>query len=180
MPGRSSPLVAMASWRSRHRLVRPESKLSRMADTRTPEQRSRIMSAVRHRDTGPEVDLRRSLHARGIRGWRCDYGGVPGRPDLAWPALRLAVFVDGAFWHGHPSRHRPGRSGRYWDEKIEQNVARDRRVDADLEARGWRVLRFWDFQVRRERQAIVGLIVEALKELVDLNSDGDAAWRRAL
>jgi DNA mismatch endonuclease (patch repair protein) len=91
----------------------------------------------------------------------------------------VAVFVDGAFWHGHLSRHRPGRSGRYWDEKIAANVARDRRVDSDLRALGWTVLRVWDFEVRRDGPAVVERVAAALAERA---SDGDSApsWQRAL
>jgi DNA mismatch endonuclease (patch repair protein) len=120
------------------------------------------MSAVRQRDTGPEIRLRQALWAHGVRGWRCHYSKVPGKPDLAWPGLRIAIFVDGAFWHGHPSRHRPGRSGEYWDTKIRNNVERDRRVDADLSSRGWHVLRFWDFEIRRDLDAVVDRISSAV------------------
>jgi DNA mismatch endonuclease (patch repair protein) len=133
-----------------------------MTDTRTPEQRSRIMAAVKRRDTTPEVCLRRALWAQGIRGWRCDYSRAPGRPDIAWPARRIAVFVDGAFWHGHPSRHKPGRSGEYWDKKIEANVARDRRVDRELEEEGWTALRFWDFEIKKDLDSVVARVVETL------------------
>jgi DNA mismatch endonuclease (patch repair protein) len=133
-----------------------------MADTRTPEQRRRIMAAVRQAGTEPEVALRRALYAAGIRGWRCNVRHVPGRPDLAWIGLRVAVFVDGAFWHGHPSRHRPGRSGAYWDDKIARNMERDRRVDDELRRRGWIVLRIWDFEVRRE----LGRVVECVEAAV--------------
>jgi DNA mismatch endonuclease, patch repair protein len=120
------------------------------------------MSAVKGKNTNPELVLRRALYAAGARGWRCHYARVPGRPDLAWPRRRLAVFVDGAFWHGHPSRHRPGRSGSYWDEKIAANVERDRRVDADLESRGWTVLRVWDFEIRSDLAAAVESVMKAL------------------
>lgn len=112
------------------------------------------MASVRQRDTAPEVALRRALYAAGVRGWRCNVRRLPGRPDLAWVGLRIAVFVDGAFWHGHPSRHRPGRSGRYWDEKIASNVARDRRVDRELQDLGWLVIRVWDFEVRKELPSV--------------------------
>ena len=137
--------------------------LGEMTDTRTPEQRSRIMAAVRGKNTSPELDLRRALFAAGIRGWRCHYRRVPGTPDLAWPARKVAVFVDGAFWHGHPSRHRPGRSGKYWDEKIAGNVERDRRVDAQLKEAGWAVLRLWDFEVKKQLDASV----EAVQSLLE-------------
>lgn len=126
-----------------------------MTDTRTPEQRRRIMAAVGSRNTTPEVRLRKALYAVGVRGWRCHYRRAPGTPDLAWPGSRVAVFVDGAFWHGHPSRHRPGRSGDYWDNKIARNVERDRQVDRELEALGWVVERIWDFEIRRDLDAVV-------------------------
>ena len=135
------------------------------------------MAAVRQRDTEPEVALRRALYAAGIRGWRCNWSGAPGRPDLAWPARRIAVFVDGAFWHGHPSRHRPGRSGSYWDEKIAGNVARDRRIDAELRAAGWEVLRIWDFEVRRELVNVVERVAALLSARGPSKRDG-VRWHR--
>lgn len=154
-------------------------RLSLMTDTRSPEQRRRIMAAVRQRSTEPEIAVRRALHARGIRGWRCNYRGAPGRPDIAWPALRVAVFIDGAFWHGHPSRHRPGRSGSYWDEKIAGNVARDRRVDAELVSDDWKVLRIWDFEVSRDLETVVDRVASALVSRFDPN-DASPAWQRRL
>lgn len=134
-----------------------------MTDTRTPEQRKRIMAAVKRRDTSPELELRRALYARGLRGWRCDYRKAPGRPDIAWPSRKVAIFVDGAFWHGHPSRHKPGRSGRYWDEKIAANVARDMRVNGELEEAGWVVLRIWDFEIRKDLESAVTRVETALR-----------------
>jgi len=145
-------------------------------DTRTPEQRSRIMTAVRGKNTSPEVALRGALYAAGIRGWRCHYKRAPGTPDVAWPALRVAVFVDGAFWHGHPSRHKPGRSGAYWDEKIARNVQRDQEADAALQAAGWTVVRAWDFEVRRDLPAVVERVTDALRE----RASGTAGWQRSL
>jgi DNA mismatch endonuclease, patch repair protein len=147
-----------------------------VADTRTPEQRRRIMTAVRSKNTAPEVRLRRALFEAGVRGWRCHYKRAPGKPDVAWPALRIAVFVDGAFWHGHPSRHKPGRSGSYWDSKIAGNVQRDRAADEALEADGWTVIRVWDFEVRRDLAGVIARVVSELGEHVD----GRAAWQRKL
>lgn len=122
------------------------------------------MAAVRGKHTTPEVALRKALYAAGVRGWRCHYKRAAGRPDLAWPGRRVAVFVDGAFWHGHPSRHRPGRSGRFWDEKIARNVKRDRQVDAELRERGWAVLRLWDFEVEKETDRAVARVRDVLEE----------------
>ena len=75
----------------------------------------------------------------------------------------MAVFVDGAFWHGHSSAFTPGKSGGYWDAKIARNVARDRAADALLEGQGWTVLRFWDFDVRKDVQSCVGSISRVLR-----------------
>lgn len=120
------------------------------------------MAAVKRRDTSPEIGLRKALYAEGIRGWRCDYKRAPGRPDIAWPGRLVAVFVDGAFWHGHPSRHKPGRSGEYWDKKIAANVARDRRVDQELNDAGWSVLRIWDFEIKKDLDGVVSRVAETV------------------
>ncbi len=136
------------------------------------------MAAVKGKNTAPEVALRRALHAAGVRGWRNHYKPAAGTPDLAWPALQVAVFVDGAFWHGHPSRHKPGRSGAYWDEKIAKNVERDRRVDAELEAEGWTVLRVWDFEVRKELPWVVEAVLGVLGAC--LPQEPSASWQRNL
>jgi DNA mismatch endonuclease (patch repair protein) len=116
-------------------------------DSVSPEIRSYTMSRVPRRDTTPERALRRALWRRGVRGWRLEARRLPGKPDLVFWGRKLAVFVDGAFWHGHPSRFTQGQSGTYWDEKIARNRDRDRRVTAELRALGWRVLRVWDFEV---------------------------------
>jgi DNA mismatch endonuclease (patch repair protein) len=120
------------------------------------------MSRVRARDTQPELLLRRALWAAGIRGWRLHAAKLPGRPDITFVRQRLAIFVDGAFWHGHPDYYR-GQSGPFWDAKIEQNRERDRRVNAELELLGWRTLRFWDFEVEKELTSCVRRIETALR-----------------
>ncbi len=119
------------------------------------------MARVRTRDTAPELALRKALFAAGLRGWRCHPAKVPGKPDITFTRQRLAVFVDGAFWHGHPDYYW-GQSGPFWDEKIARNRARDARVTADLEAKGWRVLRVWDFEIERELASCVERVRSAL------------------
>jgi DNA mismatch endonuclease (patch repair protein) len=116
-------------------------------DCYPPEVRSRVMSRIRSRDTKPELALRRALFAIGARGWRCNRCDLPGKPDLAFGPVHLAVFVDGAWWHGHPSKFTPGKSSEYWDAKIRGNMAHDERVNAALATAGWRVVRLWDFEV---------------------------------
>jgi DNA mismatch endonuclease (patch repair protein) len=132
-----------------------------VVDTLTHETRSALMARVRTKNTAPEVSLRRALYASGIRGWRC-HPKVIGRPDLAWIGRKVAVFVDGAFWHGHPD-HYWGQSGRFWDEKIARNRARDERVNRELAESGWTVVRLWDFEIRRDLAACVDRVRSAIE-----------------
>lgn len=134
-----------------------------MTDVVTPEVRSRIMSRVRAKDTKPEVALRQALWAAGLRGWRCHVRGVLGTPDIAWRTRRIAVFVDSAWWHGHPSRWRPGRLPGRWDEKIQANRDRDELVNDGLKAGGWTVIRIWDFELERDMADCVRRVVGALR-----------------
>src|SRR5437660_11576054 len=112
-----------------------------MAEHLSHETRRRVMARLRSKNTGPELALRKGLHAAGVRGWRCHVRSLPGRPDLAFTRWKLAVFVDGAFWHGHPDYFTTGKSGAYWDDKMARNQERDRRADQELSLAGWLVLR---------------------------------------
>ncbi len=133
-----------------------------MSDRLTPEQRSALMARVRTRNTAPEIALRRALYATGIRGWRL-HRALPGRPDLTFGRARLCVFVDGAFWHGHPDYYTPGKSGPKWDAKIRRNAERDQEVNADLARLGWEVIRIWDFEVEADATAAATRVAEALE-----------------
>jgi DNA mismatch endonuclease, patch repair protein len=108
--------------------------------------RRRVMASIRKKATKPELALRRALSAAGARGYRC-HVRLPGSPDLAFSRWRVAVFVDGVWWHGHPDHLPNGRRGPYWDAKIALNIARDKRVNRELRAHGWIVLRIWDLDV---------------------------------
>lgn len=132
-----------------------------MPDDLPNERRRALMARVRTKDTAPELELRRALWASGLRGWRCHPKHVVGRPDLAWTGRRVAVFVDGAFWHGHPD-HYWGQSGAFWDQKIERNRARDREVDRQLTEQGWTVVRLWDFEISRDIDGCVARVRESL------------------
>ena len=134
-----------------------------MADIVDPQTRSRMMSKIRGRDTKPELVLRKALRHQGLRGYRCHYRRAPGRPDVAFVGRRLAIFVDGAFWHGHPDYFEFGKSGEAWDSKIRRNIERDKEVDSALFELGWRSFRKWDFEiladpdrVAREVAALLG------------------------
>lgn len=107
------------------------------------------MSVARRKDTKPELDLRRILHSHGMR-YRVVYP-VPGRPrrsiDVAFTRTKVAVFIDGCFWHACPvHRTQPRANSEWWMEKLARNVARDRETDQHLTALGWIVLRFWEHE----------------------------------
>lgn len=133
-----------------------------MPDSYDAATRSRVMRSVKGKDTSPELLLRKALRAQGVTGYRLHRKDIPGSPDLAFIGKKVAVFVDGAWWHGHPAKWWKGRSGEYWDAKIERNIARDRAVDAALTEGGWTVVRVWDFEVERYPNLAVERVVEAL------------------
>ena len=118
-------------------------------DTRTPEKRSEIMSAVRTEDTGPELLVRKLLSAQGYR-YRLHRKGLPGRPDIVFPGRRKAVFVHGCFWHGHrcAKGRLPKSRLRYWRPKIAANKKRDARNLAKLRRLGWGVSVVWQCELK--------------------------------
>ena len=113
------------------------------------------MAAVRRRGTAPELVLRRALHACGLR-FRLDTSpGLPGSPDIRFPGARVAVFVDGCFWHGCPIHgSRPKSNATFWAAKITRNRQRDAEVDAALEGLGWSVVRVWEHDVKRDAVSV--------------------------
>lgn len=121
------------------------------------------MSRQRRRDTEPELALRRELHARGLR-YRLAYP-VPGVSrctiDIAWPSRKIAVFVDGCFWHRCPLHaSMPHANGSWWAKKLEGNVARDQKVNAALEERGWTVVRVWEHEDPAEAAERIAALVQ--------------------
>ena len=115
----------------------------------TSEGTRKSMLANKRRDTSAELEIRRTLHARGLR-YRVDFAPVPGlrrRADIVFTRARVAVFVDGCFWHGCPIHGTsPKRNADYWGPKLAANAARDRDTDQRLEDAGWQVLRFWEHE----------------------------------
>lgn len=103
----------------------------------------------RRRDTAPEVAVRRALHAAGFR-YRVDYAALPGlrrRVDVAFPRARLALLVDGCWWHGCPDHgHRAKSNTAWWDEKLSRNRQRDQDTDERLRLAGWTVVRVWEHE----------------------------------
>ncbi|MGH2918157.1 MAG: very short patch repair endonuclease [Solirubrobacteraceae bacterium] len=125
-----------------------------------PESRRAIMRSNRRRDTAPELAMRSALHRAGLR-FRVDMPVRPAghrvvRPDVVFPRRRLAIYVDGCFWHGCPIHGTQARTNAgYWRAKIAENQERDRRITAALEDDGWIVLRFWEHEEPAEMAARV-------------------------
>ena len=135
-----------------------------MPDIFTQAKRSDVMSRIRSRgNKDTELALMRVFRAHGITGWRRRQG-VFGKPDFVFPKLRLAVFVDGCFWHGCPKHEtKPRNNAAFWRRKFARNKARDRLVTRALCKSGWRVLRIWEHELARKREArLVRRIQKAL------------------
>ena len=154
-------LIELVCGNPYHRVEKMSEDKPYYGDNLTPDQRRRTMQAVRSRDTVPEVTLRRALRDLGISGYRLNVESLPGKPDVTFGRRRLAVFVDGAYWHGRSDRLRPGRS-RYWDEKIRKNSERDRATGTLLRSDGWRVLRLWDDEVMRDPEGAARKVLRRL------------------
>ena len=133
-----------------------------MADILTVAQRSERMSRIRSRgNAGTELELARVLRGHGIKGWRRhvmvrgmardNEAPLKVRPDFVFRTARLAVFVDGCFWHACPLHgSRPGGNAAFWRRKLRGNMERDRRVNAALKRAGWKVLRIWEHELARK------------------------------
>jgi len=121
-----------------------------------------MMAAVRSRgNTTTELPLARLLRAAGLRGYR-KHWPVVGKPDFAWPGRKVAVFVDGCFWHGCRCKYLPRTHTEFWRSKIETNKRRDRRVSRTLRRNGWTVIRVRECAVRRP--STLARIVKAVRD----------------
>jgi DNA mismatch endonuclease (patch repair protein) len=126
-------------------------------DVLTSQQRSYNMSQIRGRDTGPEMILRSRLWSLGLR-YRTHYK-LPGRPDIVFVSKKIAVFVDGCFWHGCPEHGvRPKTNSSFWNTKIEGTIERDKKNRQRLEEQGWKVLRFWEHDIEKDLAKIARII----------------------
>jgi len=122
-----------------------------MADIYSQEKRSVIMSRIRGRDTQPEKIVRSSLHRLGFR-FRLVASDLPGKPDIVFRSRRIAVFVNGCYWHRHDcakGRSRAQANAQFWSKKIRDNVNRDRRNYDLLTSQGWRVVLVWECETKK-------------------------------
>ena len=125
-----------------------------MADVFDKQKRSEIMSKVHSKgNKSTELRLIKLFKENKITGWR-RYYPVEGRPDFVFIKRRVAVFIDGCFWHGHDCRNtRPSANAEYWQNKRERNMKRDVKITELFEKRGWRVLRIWECELKKLNEA---------------------------
>lgn len=126
---------------------------------------SKRMSHVRLKRGEAEVTLAKALWRNGVH-YRYNYKNLPGSPDIAITRYKIAIFIDGEFWHGYDWENRKQRLRRnrdYWIEKIEENMARDARNDALLKDMGWKVIHFWEKEVKKGLEACVETVFSILK-----------------
>ena len=133
-----------------------------MTDVVSPTRRSQIMASIRSKGTKPEIAVRRLLHSMGYR-YRLHRTGLPGTPDLVFPARRKVILVHGCFWHQHsdPSckiTRQPKSNQEYWHEKLNRNVARDTDNQSRLRSLGWDVLVVWECEVKSGREFLRRII----------------------
>ena len=122
----------------------------------TPE-RSKLMSKIKGKDTQPEIMFRKALYSLGIR-YRINVAKLPGRPDIAIKKHKVAIFIDGDFWHGYKWEEKKIRiksNAEYWIKKIERNMHRDKENTTLLKGMGYTVLRFWEHEVKKDLQGCI-------------------------
>lgn len=135
-------------------------------DIVSKQQRSRIMSRIRSRNTRPEMAVRRYLWRQGYR-YRLCVRKLPGRPDIVLRRLKVAIFVNGCFWHGHGHiTRRPDNNAAYWQQKIEGNRQRDIENGIKLRQMGWTVITIWECELApKRRDSTLARLGEALRML---------------
>ena len=139
-----------------------------MPDIFAPEKRHEIMQNVKTKNTAPEIKLRSLLHKNGFR-FRVNRKDLPGKPDIVLPKYRAVIFVHGCFWHGHDCRNtRPAENKEYWQKKCERNMKHDKDVTAMFEARGWKVLRIWECELKKRNETI---LVEKIQSILSRSSE---------
>ena len=135
-----------------------------MADVFTRRKRSEVMAAIKGRgNRSTEWRLRSRLVSSGIAGWRVNAADVLGKPDFVFESAKIAIFVDGCFWHGcRHCRNIPASNHKFWAAKIDATKKRDQKVTRNLKKSGWRVIRFWEHELKHEPKKCVATIQNAL------------------
>jgi DNA mismatch endonuclease (patch repair protein) len=126
-----------------------------MVDIWTTQKRSEVMRLVRGKgNKSTEAVIVRLFRLHKITGWR-RHLPLPGKPDFCFPSVKVAIFVDGCFWHGCPKCYRrPKTNKKFWDEKREKNIARDKSVNRELQFRGYKVIRIFEHELKKPSKAL--------------------------
>ena len=134
-----------------------------MADTFTKEKRSEVMSKIRSKETQIEQIVFKYLRKQRVY-FQKHYKKAPGSPDIALPRKKIAIFIDGDFWHGWQFSKKKGKlPKKYWLAKIESNIQRDKRNHAKLRREGWRTLRVWEHQLKNQQEKYLKKILEFIQ-----------------
>jgi len=134
-----------------------------MTDWLSTAERSWLMSRIRSKETSPEMLLRKALWTAGLR-YRLK-NKLPGKPDLVFPSAKVAVFVDGCFWHGCPLHGKVPKSNQgFWVNKFTKNIVRDLAANAALTDLGWLPLRFWEHEVEKDLVGCAFRVLQAVRD----------------
>ena len=140
-----------------------QSWLIHMTDVLTKAQRKYNMSMIKSKNTKPEIKLRKYLWSNGLRGYRI-HPKLKGKPDIVYTKHKLVIFIDGCFWHKCPKCFKlPKSNVAFWQNKINENVIRDKKTKIVLKKEGWIVLRFWEHEVEKDVEKVYTRIKSAIK-----------------
>lgn len=133
---------------------------------------SKIMSANKAKNTRPEIAFRKVLWENGIRGYRLHFKKVPGSPDIAFPRKKIAIFINGCFWHRCPycSPRIPKSHSTFWIEKFERNVARDKHTIQLLQRSNWKTIILWECQIKHDIDKCIKNVKTILNDQLDILS----------
>src|SRR5947208_1232241 len=130
-----------------------------MVDNLSKEKRSKVMSSIRSKNTKPELMVRRLLWKNGFR-YRIHNKSIPGMPDISNKGKKIAIFIDGCFWHGCSSCYKePTTNVKFWRDKIERNKLRREKVRKNLIFGGWTIMEFWEHEVNMSAREITKKII---------------------
>lgn len=135
---------------------------------KTTKERSQIMKKIKGVDTTPEIFFRKALWAEGIR-YRKNNKKLPGKPDICISRHKVVVFIDGEFWHGYKwakKKKKIKANRKYWIPKIEKNIVRDKKNNRLLRKDGWKVLRFWEHEIKKNPDKCLRKALKAISEMV--------------
>lgn len=126
----------------------------------------KCMKSNKSKDTSPELKVRKALRDAGYPGYRLNWKKAPGKPDICYPGRKIAIFVNGCFWHRCPRCNLPlpKHNADYWIPKLEKNVQRDRRNIEDLETKGWKVVVIWECEIEKEFDVCMDDVIRLIAE----------------